>query len=506
MDKFDKYIKSEIEQLESPVSSDMWNRIEAQLDVVTDSKRHGAFYYWTIGLMSLLTLAGIYYFYNFNANSNILHSNTTINKQNVEQTTTFDESEKSTIQSNDKVDNDKVESNDIAKTNSDSKSINKNLGSIVDPSLKTPMVKEIRTINEIENKPNQVSAKPNKVSANSYSIVHSVIGQKSTLISKPISSNGENSLMNPSSILDKTSDMSSLAMFSSIKLDTNKSLERLRNMKLSDISLLEMKYFQLDNEKILLEEVITNPDCPDLREAGDEHFFFEAHITPIINSIMMRAKTEEYYSYLESRRYSETPMLSYSLGFRAGFKNSNGIIFSTGLDYTQLNSSLNHIDSFAIRKRTVYDTLIKSDGTIEVEVKHYTIYGTNEIHANNYMSMIDIPLLFSYEFPVTERLNINLTSGVFLNLNFAHESRILNPLGVPEWTSSSTDDTYHVYKNSLGVSMHLAVGINYSISNNMSILLYPNARLYSKSFTIGKYPLTEHHLLYGLRTGVRYLF
>jgi hypothetical protein len=169
----------------------------------------------------------------------------------------------------------------------------------------------------------------------------------------------------------------------------------------------------------------------------------------------------------------------------------------TGINYSQINETFNYTES---RTQT---TIIRDEQGNIISIEEELIE-VDKKSSNSYKS-VDIPLLIGLEMPVNDRFSLSMNTGLFMTAAFSSRGKILSPELEPVFITEGSGDL-QVYKSSLGVSYYGSIGFHHELSPGLELLVEPNMRYYSQSFTIADYPLTQDYIKFGILSGIKFRF
>jgi hypothetical protein len=237
----------------------------------------------------------------------------------------------------------------------------------------------------------------------------------------------------------------------------------------------------------------SSPQCVDFSK-HEWTFYVDALASPdyVYNNI--RANAPELEDYAKSRRETEKYQYAFSGAIRLSMVADNGLVFRTGINYSQINEKFTYFNGTEVTTTTtdVFDdqgNIIGVDTLVEI--------GTRYKVTHNKYCMLDIPFLVGYEFN-TRKLNISVNGGAYLNLMFRQQGDLLSPSLQPIDLENEP-----VFKQQAGVGWYGSVGIAYEIASGLELIAEPHIKYYPNSVTQDQLGVQQHLSSAGLFLGVR---
>lgn len=471
MKKIDKIFKSRLKHQESKYSQDLWSKIESELDQAKDSKPRFGIFLPTLGLILILFSVGLYFGLKEQTvmpeliktdenTSEVLHNSTAVTLTNK-----FGEEKTEIVETSAMDDHEKKASVDKlvlqSKTQQNGVSGQSEKAKVYASNTSQLHADELFTIETHENIP----------SVQDISFSDSANNQVANdILSRQVNN----------------------AVASKIRVQK--------------IKTIQPQYYSFINS--------TKPPKYNHNEVGEcgqkeekySSFSLDLYVSPEIAFRTLNTVGSSDNSYLVQRERSEIPALSFSAGFRLSYQTSGGLDFRTGLNYTQINENFEFIEEISTSTTIITETPNPETGEIIRDTTMETSLTELDQGTRNSFKSVDIPLLVGMTLAMNQRLNININTGVYLNASFSTRGKILAPETLrPVWVSSNSGDL-EVFKSSLGISYYGSIGLLYELSPGLELLVEPNLRYYSQSFTLGDFPLTQDYLKVGVLTGLRYQF
>ena len=506
MSRFDKEIKDRLEGYSSPVSSDMWSRISSNLPPQEQTNPKT---WWLpivgitvvmIGVISLFLIED-----RSSSRADELRRDTHASVMNKE----FDKSAKSTT--------------------SDA------------PSTFTSDVSSTATTNTYNSNVDVKSVKP--LPETNKMVVSSDEKQRNSTSKELYFQN--------QTIIDGTSDVKSLAPNeNSTTLNTNEST--VENTKEADDNELVKKaaasLYKQYNAIINKTRELKSKDKENIVERSEEIFIAplriedltvesieathrfslprEKLICPSFNNLRFGVFLESFYSndfgmralsyngpvgdvdYLNIRNNTEQANYSFSTGARVSFMLPSGLGAKTGINYSQINETFKFEDPKSKQTKKVIIKEYQWENGVIVDstevTKEIEIPGKLTVINQNKYKIIDLPLLFTYEWGHKKRLYYSVTAGPMFNIKFTQQGKFLDPETLTPVDFSSDDGNYKAFTTNIGTSMYMSFALNYQLGNGLDVFVEPNVRYFLKNATVNTYLLNQKYTVLGLGLGVKY--
>jgi opacity protein-like surface antigen len=223
----------------------------------------------------------------------------------------------------------------------------------------------------------------------------------------------------------------------------------------------------------------------------------------------MSARESVYTNLVNKRKETETPLYSYSLGARLGFRLSEKFNMYTGAHFSKINEKFEYTDPESSQTKIVETKLYIFDGAGNIKDSTFTfdtiyIPGTLVYKVKNQYSMIDIPFLVGFTLLQKDRLSLDINVGIMANLVFKKSGMALNN---DLYSVRNFNDTQaHNFHNSLGISSYLGAQFAYGFYDRFSLFIEPNVRIYHRGLTSKDYPVSHKYTVTSFFTGVKYNF
>ncbi len=270
----------------------------------------------------------------------------------------------------------------------------------------------------------------------------------------------------------------------------------------------ESTYIESNRDKEIFELEVMIPaaatDCPSWvnEKLG---LYLEVYGAPEFAMSALTAKSRDSLTVVhqQTRENTESSRMSYSLGGRLLFLTPSGLSFKIGMNYSQINEKFSWVDPETERVITIED-IDQNGDTIGVQT--YSEFGSDVFNIANSYKSLDIPILIGFEKYSGNKFSLSANAGIYVNITSEQRGMFIDPTGTRNWFSSSEDNHYRAYKNSVGISFFGSLGMMYHWVEGIDIFMEPSVRYYSQSMSLNSYPLNHRFVTVGLHTGIRYRF
>lgn len=219
----------------------------------------------------------------------------------------------------------------------------------------------------------------------------------------------------------------------------------------------------------------------------------------------LHAKNNNSLEYEKKRKETESYLEAINANININIKNRNGIFFSTGINYTQIDEKFSSRSSIeeTSAKEDIAKEITGLDGTVTRESG--TIDVLKQINWDkiiyNYYHFIDIPFSIGYSYGANNNWNLELSSGVSYNLVFAKKGQIIGLDGYPVDINKNKG----LFKNNSGLSLISNFKAIYNYKNHL-FYFEPNIKYGLNSITKESNPIEQKYFTYGLKIGTRFSF
>lgn len=273
-----------------------------------------------------------------------------------------------------------------------------------------------------------------------------------------------------------------------------------------------MSVYSENSSNSLAEFFIPDPKrkCPKFY-TNVPSYFIEAFIAPDFNHFYYATNNSEYTNYLDQRSKSESPLLSYSLGLRAGMEFRNGLLLKTGISFSNIRYALDFQQKEVeiLKYKVVPSDTIHGNGSVAYvfDTIAYIETGIRTVKHYNSLKTIELPLWVGYQIN-SLRWSVAFNAGISVQLLSMQQGKVLSasaPIEPVEFTNS-IEGHYQLYQRTWGVGLMASTQFSYKIFAGYSLLFEPYMKYYPNSITQSSYPLRQKVLIYGANMGVKLSF
>jgi len=244
--------------------------------------------------------------------------------------------------------------------------------------------------------------------------------------------------------------------------------------------LIPLRYFALD--------VMAGPD------------FFSKTLDP---------SSPEFREWVDAREETESYVISYGATARISAILQNGFALRTGVSINQINEKFRFTDPDEERSRVVnvlIDTIINApmDTTFVFDTLSIIESGERVRTVYNRYQMIDIPVVFGYEFN-SGNWTFAPSAGFMFNIAFARRGEIISASGEP-MSFEDGETGRNIFRAKLGMSVTGSFGVGYRLDSRYSIMVEPRFIYRVNPITVSEHPVSQNYFTYGVQAGIRYRF
>ncbi len=237
--------------------------------------------------------------------------------------------------------------------------------------------------------------------------------------------------------------------------------------------------------------------CPTftIRKSSRLRYYVDAFGAPEYAFRSLKASTDEFLTYRNTRDTVERTNFGYSAGARASVVLRNGITLRGGVVYARNNEVLRK-DSSTIRLISVTISQITGD-TIGWNYEGGIIRKTR---LNN-LQTFDFTTQIGYELPIAEKLTIGINAGANINILTQVKATILDK----DLQLLTLNESNTIYNKSVGTSLVGSIAVYYNLTNRLDLMVEPYVKHYLKPLSKNPdYPLRQSYTNTGLMIGVRF--
>lgn len=498
MSRFDKEIKDKLEGYGSSVNSDMWDKISSNLppQEQTDPKT------WWLPIVGVTIVAigafALFLSSDFDLKGSSIQSSISQNHQ-TESTEESDIAQRNELSGNIEVGEDNLDNTSISII---SKNENKNNNSNNSNLINSDYSGKNNTSNANQNSVNFQNQNINDA-AKDLTLASNDINsttQKAIDADETSMTEATGSLYKQyNAIINKTRELKAASSDMIVERSEEIFVAPLRIEDMKVTSLETTKRFSLPKEKLIC------PSFSDLRFGVFAEAFYS-------NDFAMRALSYNGpvgdVDYLNIRNNTEHSNYSFSAGARISFMLPSGLGAKTGINYSQINETFKYEDPDSRQTKMITIKEYQWENGVVVDSTEVTktidIPGKLTVVNQNKYKIIDLPLLFTYEWGHKKRLYYSVTAGPMFNIKFTQRGKFLEPEALNPVDFSSDRGTYKAFSTNVGTSMFMSFSLNYQLGNGMDVFVEPNVRYFLNNVTTSSYLLNQKYTVLGLGFGVKY--
>ncbi|MDZ7881239.1 MAG: hypothetical protein U5L45_26490 [Saprospiraceae bacterium] len=254
----------------------------------------------------------------------------------------------------------------------------------------------------------------------------------------------------------------------------------------------------------------TNPDngCPSFgirrRGMGEKAFYVDVFVAPeyIMRSFIKNLPESE--KLLVARDSVERTQYAVSSGVRASFILGNGLAIRAGALYNQINEKA-RFDSLGIGTiTTTYKVNSLPNGQLDtVSVIRTVTDGIFRKTRYNHYRTIDIPVQIGFEKNLKNGWGIGVNGGAIFNITAWRKADIVGSDLRQQTVSSGINQPNPVFNTRLGVSLIGSVAVYRQLTNNLQAVVEPTLRYGLQPITRTDYALKQQYSTVGLLIGLR---
>ena len=224
-------------------------------------------------------------------------------------------------------------------------------------------------------------------------------------------------------------------------------------------------------------------------------------VSPDIVTRSLEPVNPQYTDYATARNATESFRYGFSAGVRFSTTSPAGFAVRSGLNFSQINEQFAY-ESEQEERITV--TIAYGPNGQVIGRDTVVDFVSTQRFSNNRYSTVDIPLLVGYEFSAGSKFQVSVNGGTFINMLFTQNGEFLSPSTFePVAFSGDRPDTYHAYRNRLGLAFYGSLGVTYRLNDQFDILVEPHFKWRPQSVTVPGYVLDQRYFTSGLFIGFR---
>jgi len=245
-------------------------------------------------------------------------------------------------------------------------------------------------------------------------------------------------------------------------------------------------------------------DCPDIFGNNTGGWYVDGYISPMMNFKQVSGKIPGK-NVAEGMDSSLHRQVSFNTGFSLVKTFGNGLLMKTGLQYNQVNelfkiTQVNEIKTITtISVRTV---IIAPGDTVYIrDTTRVQQMGTITRQTQNRYKSWDIPVIFGYEFG-GKGIRINANAGVIANIRTIYSGSLRDTAQRTHILFSDGDSA--IYKTKIGLSLYAGFSLLKPVFTNTDFFVEPFARFNLKNTTTGTAWFNQKNIVAGISFGLRY--
>lgn len=224
-------------------------------------------------------------------------------------------------------------------------------------------------------------------------------------------------------------------------------------------------------------------------------------LSPNIVDRTLQAEASEYDAYAAARKETETFHFGYTGGVRYSTTSPSGIAIRAGLFFSQIHDRFLYEE--ITDERITITTEFGPDGQI-IGADTIVDYTTIQYKANNQYTMVDIPLMIGYEFPIGKNFSLGVNGGTFVNLMFTQKGEFLSSdTFEPVTFSNQNNNNTGPFRSQLGLSLYGSMGLTYKLSDKLDFLVEPHINWRPQSVTNKGFGVEQRYTTSGIFLGLR---
>jgi hypothetical protein len=475
---FDSFIKHKLDNFESEVPADMWNRITEK------KKKRRAIFWWNMKAAYLfigvaIVAISIAFLYKSKAAESIAKQSKSIEKETKspllmdEKKATFEPNVNVYSKHREKYTEDKelIESYNLSANKSSLKAKIKTENTNTDTYIIASTKENTYYKSEIEKNflNNSRASKKNNLKEKLAKNQPSEINNNKKNFSK--------------NVIDQNKITNVYTGFGLTNNDYKNFVENNINAGVETNSLNILKSnFTKEVAKLNLGNLFGSEDCPSARGSRRNDFYIEVYASPEFSFKKVISTEPGLDAYLTRKDSVEVLRGGFSVGARISKSISNNILLKAGLQYTQINEQFS-LKTENERRQTI---IINSHTAVRPGQSDTTISDTSvfvqigyRVQTNmNFYRSFEMPLLVSYEMNNNNnsKWTCAINAGAILNLTSWYEGRTIDSKNNLVSINSKVGNTFY-RKNTLGVGLYTGLSFMYKLNDNLRLFAEPYARL-----------------------------
>jgi hypothetical protein len=241
-------------------------------------------------------------------------------------------------------------------------------------------------------------------------------------------------------------------------------------------------------------------DCPTFKRKRTFYYFGEIFTSPqYAKRALTLSDRADQENYLALRDSVENPYWAFDAGLHLGIHHKSGFSLKTGVLYQQINEIFEY--KIADYELKIYNP----DGTLKG-----TQLGERYAKTYNRYRFVSVPLLIGYEFRTPrkgQKWSFGAHAGASLNI-FTHYKGSIIPSNDFKTLATFTNGKASIepFKNNIGVMLHADVTVYRKLSDRTKLFIAPKYTKIMKPITVENYPLQQRYDIFGITVGLHQAF
>ena len=261
--------------------------------------------------------------------------------------------------------------------------------------------------------------------------------------------------------------------------------------------------------KFQMTEKSNEPDpsgCYDFGKNNSLRYLLDLYVAPQYSLRTLTDPTGTMANHIADRDSTESSLFAYTIGGRASVAMSNGLALRAGLSYTEIQERFDL--NIANEKKTIREIDIITNGmgdTTRIDTTTFIQTGTRKIRRFNYLRSFDIPVMLGYSFDIGN-VALEFNAGAIFNIHFRSRGTFLSPFMTGHIASYTRNDPEYIdaFKTNIGISYYGSAALSIPMNKRFDFLIEPHVRYTPKSITSATYAVDQKHLLSGVALVLRY--
>lgn len=243
--------------------------------------------------------------------------------------------------------------------------------------------------------------------------------------------------------------------------------------------------------------------CPTADKSRRNDWYIDIYASPLMQ--YKRLSNNNISKSISNLDSPFNKQLSFNAGINLVKNVSDNLLLKTGLQYNQFNElmRLTRINERKIITTvTVRSVIIAPGDTVHIsDTSTIEQIGTIKRQVQNHYKQFDIPFIISYEFG-GKGLKLNANLGLIANIQSYYKGEIVDTLNQAASISNYKGNT--LYKSNIGFGLYAGISFLKSFNNRTDLFIEPHARLNLGNMTTGAAWFKQKNIIAGISVGIRY--